>query len=106
MFIFRNHPITLERIQTRGKRGKLLRADYVLSYKGIKLAIIEAKSDELEVGEGVTQAKQYAHIWSNALTRRTLLEKLDEAGFGKVTSADKMVHCKELIWIIQISFFL
>jgi len=58
--VFRNHPITLGRIQTGGKRGKLLRADYVLSYKGIKLAVIEAKSDIQEVGEGVAQAKQYA----------------------------------------------
>jgi len=58
--VFRNHPITVGRIQTGGKRSKLLRADYVLSYKGIKLAVVEAKSDELEVGEGVAQAKQYA----------------------------------------------
>lgn len=58
--VFRNHPITAGRIQTGGKRGKLLRADYVLSYKGIKLAVIEAKSDVQEVGEGVAQAKLYA----------------------------------------------
>jgi type I restriction enzyme R subunit len=31
-----------------------------LVYKGIKLAVVEAKSDELEVGEGVMQAKKYA----------------------------------------------
>jgi type I restriction enzyme R subunit len=31
-----------------------------LVYKGIKLAIVEAKSGNLEVGEGVAQAKQYA----------------------------------------------
>lgn len=35
-------------------------ADYVLVYKGRKLAAIEAKSDEEEVGEGVAQAKNYA----------------------------------------------
>jgi type I restriction enzyme, R subunit len=58
--VFRNHPITAGRIQSGGKRGKLLRADYVLSYKGIKLAVIEAKSDFNEVGEGVAQAKLYA----------------------------------------------
>jgi len=58
--VFRNHPITVGRIQTGGKRDKLLRADYVLSYKGIKLAVIEAKSNEQGVGEGVAQAKQYA----------------------------------------------
>src|ERR1035437_4904158 len=58
--VFRNHPITAGRIQPGGKRGALLRADYVLSYKGVKLAVIEAKSDVLGVGEGVAQAKQYA----------------------------------------------
>jgi type I restriction enzyme, R subunit len=41
-------------------RGKKEIADYVLVYKGIKLAIIEAKSDLQEVGEGVMQAKKYA----------------------------------------------
>lgn len=58
--VFRNHPITAGKIQTGGTRSKLLRADYVLSYKGIKLAVIEAKRSELSVGEGVAQAKQYA----------------------------------------------
>ena len=43
-----------------GVRAKKLTADYVLVYKGIKLAVIEAKSDECVVGEGVAQAKQYA----------------------------------------------
>src|SRR5665647_496732 len=58
--VFRNHPITAGRIQIGGTHGKLLRADYVLLYKGIKLAVIEAKSDIQGVGEGVAQAKQYA----------------------------------------------
>ncbi len=58
--ILREYPITAGRIQTGGVRAKKLTADYVLVYKGIKLAVIEAKSDELEVGEGVAQAKQYA----------------------------------------------
>lgn len=57
--ILREYNITAGRIQTGG-RGKRLIADYVLVYKGIKLAVIEAKSDDLEVGEGVMQAKQYA----------------------------------------------
>jgi len=52
--------ITDGRIQVGGGRAKPLIADYILVYKGIKLAVVEAKSDELEVGEGVAQAKQYA----------------------------------------------
>jgi len=52
--------ITDGRIQVGGGRKKPLIADYILVYKGIKLAVVEAKSDELDVGEGVAQAKQYA----------------------------------------------
>ncbi|MDO8452983.1 MAG: DEAD/DEAH box helicase family protein [Sulfurimonas sp.] len=52
--------ITDGRIQVGGGRAKALIADYILVYKGVKLAVIEAKSSELEVGEGVAQAKLYA----------------------------------------------
>jgi type I restriction enzyme R subunit len=38
-----------------------LSADYVLEYRGQKLAVVEAKAYHLEVGEGVAQAKEYAH---------------------------------------------
>lgn len=58
--ILREYLITKGKLQTGGERLKPLIADYVLVYRGRKLAIIEAKSDELEVGEGVAQAKHYA----------------------------------------------
>jgi type I restriction enzyme R subunit len=58
--ILREHRITQGKIQTGGGRDKKEIADYVLVHKGIKLAIVEAKSDELEVGEGIMQAKKYA----------------------------------------------
>jgi len=58
--VLREYHITEGKIQTGGGRGKKEIADYVLVYKGIKLAIVEAKSDELVVGEGVMQAKKYA----------------------------------------------
>jgi type I restriction enzyme, R subunit len=58
--ILREYYITAGKIQTGGGRAKKLTADYVLVYKGIKLAIVEAKSNELGVGEGVAQAKLYA----------------------------------------------
>jgi type I restriction enzyme R subunit len=58
--ILREYNITAGKIQTGGVRAKKLTADYVLVYKGIKLAVVEAKSNDLEVGEGVAQAKQYA----------------------------------------------
>lgn len=66
--VLREYNITAGKIQTGGgrsvsgveRRGKREIADYVLVYKGIKLAVIEAKSADLEVGEGVMQAKKYA----------------------------------------------
>jgi type I restriction enzyme R subunit len=58
--ILREYKINIGRIQTGGGRTKPLIADYVLVYKGIKLAVVEAKSNDLEVGEGVAQAKLYA----------------------------------------------
>src|SRR5688572_9207149 len=58
--VLREHHITLGRIQVGSNRAKPMIADYVLMYQGMKLAVIEAKSDELEVGEGVAQAKSYA----------------------------------------------
>ena len=58
--ILREYNITAGKIQTGGIRGKKTIADYILVYKGIKLAVVEAKSDDLGVGEGVAQAKQYA----------------------------------------------
>ncbi len=52
--------ITEGRIQTGGRRSKPLIADYILVYKGIKLAVVEAKADNISVTEGVAQAKLYA----------------------------------------------
>ena len=58
--VLREHHITPGKLQTGAGRAKPLIADYILVYKGRKLAVIEAKSDTLEVGEGVAQAKNYA----------------------------------------------
>lgn len=58
--VLREYNITAGKIQTGGGRGKREIADYVLVYKGIKLAVIEAKSSSCTVGEGVMQAKKYA----------------------------------------------
>src|ERR1700730_600521 len=58
--IHREYIISAGKIKASGGREKPVKADYVLSYKGRKLAVVEAKSDELEIGEGVAQAKDYA----------------------------------------------
>ena len=61
---------------TKGKvsqtqKGKPKRADYILVYKGVKLAVVEAKSDELSYAEGVPQAKEYAEMLSIRFTYAT-----------------------------------
>jgi len=58
--ILRERHITDGRIQAGGGRGKPLITDYILVYKNRQLAVIEAKSNERPVGEGVGQAKNYA----------------------------------------------
>lgn len=56
----RNAQITNGKVLAGYKRGAPLKADYILSYKNVKLAVIEAKSVKKEVSEGVAQAKLYA----------------------------------------------
>jgi type I restriction enzyme R subunit len=58
--VLREYGITLGQIQPNDRQGKPHKADYILTYRGQKLAVIEAKSDERHVGEGVAQAKHYA----------------------------------------------
>ena len=49
--VLREYQITAGKIQTGGGRGRREIADYVLVYKDIKLAVIEAKSDELKLAK-------------------------------------------------------
>ena len=58
--ILREHPITLGRIEGHGRRGKFMKADFVLVYRNTKLAIVEAKAWDEPLTEGVGQAKDYA----------------------------------------------
>ncbi|MGO7967130.1 EcoAI/FtnUII family type I restriction enzme subunit R [Rhizobium ruizarguesonis] len=48
------------RILSGGKRGKSLSCDYVLIYKGHKLAVLEAKKAGVSHRNGVGQAKDYS----------------------------------------------
>lgn len=58
--IRREYPITLGRIESHGRRGKSLSADYVLEFRNTKLAVIEAKAWDCPLTEGLAQAKDYA----------------------------------------------
>ena len=59
-FIRREVNITKGRIITGGKRSQPVISDYVLEYRGHKLAAVEAKKESLSYTEGVRQAKDYA----------------------------------------------
>lgn len=56
----REYTITAGEIRTSGIRTGPLKADYLLVYKNRNLAVVEAKSIQLDVSEGVAQAKLYA----------------------------------------------
>ena len=56
----REYNINAGEIRSSGVRTGQLKADYILEYKNTKLAVVEAKSNELDVSEGVAQAKLYA----------------------------------------------
>lgn len=51
-------PGRVEKLKARHPK----KVDYILEYKGIKLAVVEAKSDETDVSVGVPQAKMYAQM--------------------------------------------
>ena len=56
----RREVIAPGRLIGKGKRAKADIADYVLIYRGEKLAVIEAKKRDLRDTEGLGQAKKYA----------------------------------------------
>ena len=58
--VLREFRITDGRIQVGGERARPEIADYVLVYKNQKIAVIEAKAENLEATEGTAQAKAYA----------------------------------------------
>ena len=73
--IITEYNITNGRI-SKASKPKALKADYILSYKGVKLAIVEAKSDEKDVSEGVAQAKLYAEMLDIRFTYATNGDKI------------------------------
>ena len=58
--ILREFKITQGRLIGAGRRTDPDTADYILVYRNRKLAVIEAKREELSESEGVAQAKHYA----------------------------------------------
>ncbi|HRJ59351.1 MAG TPA: DEAD/DEAH box helicase family protein [Anaerolineales bacterium] len=87
--IRREYHITAGRIQAGG-RGKPTIADYILVYKNRPLAVVEAKSNEYGVGEGVGQAKEYAQKlnirYTYATNGKEIYEIDMQGGEGKVSA--------------------
>ena len=69
--IRREYRIAPGRIEGHGRQGKALKADIVLEYRNIKLAVVEAKAVDVELTEGVAQAKTYAGKLSIRFTYAT-----------------------------------
>lgn len=74
--ILREYRFTDGRLQVGGTRSKPEIADYILVYKNIKLAVVEAKQLDLPPTEGVTQAKTYAQKLSIVYTYSTNGQKI------------------------------
>ena len=56
----REFRITEGRLQGHGQRARAEIADYVLEYRNLRLAVVEAKAWDVPCAEGVMQAKAYA----------------------------------------------
>lgn len=102
--IRREFRITEGRIQVGGTRAKAEIADYVLEYKNQKLAVIEAKQENLQATEGVAQAKAYAEKLKIEHTYATNGKEIYQISMktGKEDYVDKFPTPEEL-WNIVFS---
>ena len=80
--IRREYPITLGRIESAGKRGKALTADYVLEYRNTKLAVVEAKAWD----------KALAAVWLDDRLRLAWLRHADTVAPGLRAAAEEIRH--------------
>lgn len=96
--ILREYRFTEGRIQVGGTRSKPEIADYILVYKNKKLAVIEAKQEDLPPTEGVTQAKTYAQKLFIDYTYATNGKKIYQINMktGKEEYIDKYPTPEEL----------
>lgn len=62
IIVRREYPISKGKITGLNSRAPKLSADYVLIYKNVKLAVVEAKKSSRSYTDGVAQAKQYAKL--------------------------------------------
>ena len=91
----REFKITNGEIKPGGIRAGIIRADYVLIYKNRKLAVIEAKSDELPVSDGVSQAKDYAQKLKLLTAYSTNGKKIYEITFIKNEKGELVISSEK-----------
>jgi type I restriction enzyme R subunit len=84
--------ITKGRILTGGVRGKALKADYVLEFKGKRLAVVEAKPLDVHHTEGVAQAILYAEKLSIPITFATNGKKIRQIIISNNSQVDIDVY--------------
>lgn len=95
VLVEQNAYIAPGRITTMGNKNSK-KADYILQYRGMKLAVIEAKSDEKDVAEGVEQAKLYAEALKTRYTYSTNGDEIWFIDMGvKNKEGDYIVPSKE-----------
>ncbi|MFT7651224.1 MAG: type I restriction enzyme R subunit [Candidatus Azotimanducaceae bacterium] len=86
------------RILAGGKRSPKVASDYILSYKGRKLAAVEAKKESLSYTEGVRQAKDYAERLQCRLAYATNGREIYQIDMltGKESLVDRFLSPDEL----------
>ena len=97
-YIIREHYFTDGRKLIGGKRWERCFADYILKYNWVKLAIIEAKSDDKEPTEWLEQVKNYWNKLQIRFVYSTNWAKIYEFDFqtGKWDFIDKYPTPEEL----------
>ncbi len=89
--------ITNGEIKPGGIRAGIIKADYVLIYKNRKLAVIEAKKDELPVSDGVGQAKDYAKKLKILTTYSTNGKEIYEINYSKNQKGEMIITSEGLV---------
>lgn len=80
-------PGRVEKLKARNPK----KVDYILEYNGMKLAVIEAKSDETHVSIGVPQAKLYAEMLQIRYTYSTNGDEIYFIDMGVKDANDEYV---------------
>ncbi len=76
---------------------KRKKADYVLIFKNRKLAVVEAKSDEEDVSEGISQAKDYAERLKLLNAFSTNGNEIHEIKYSKDNEGELIINSEKKI---------